>query len=156
MIMILLALLFQATGTPLSTPAQHRNAGSAVVPRDAADSVKYFIKIVPHDSTTDERMPSASPEKFISVDVSPIPIKQVEGTYPETDPKQGPAATVWVSCMILKSGAVGMVKVTRADDPRLAEPAIAAAKQWRFIPARIGGKVIAVWAAIPIRFRAKY
>lgn len=151
MTMILLSLLFQTLGA-FAFNLQHAT-GSSMSPQDRSDSIKYFIKTVPLDTT--QKMPTYKPDDFIPVDGQPVPIKQVAAEYPDTA-QPGPGGTVWLSCLIRKDGTVGTVKVVRTEGPRLVAPAIAAVKQWRFTPAKQAGKPIAVWAAIPIRVPAKY
>ncbi len=157
MIMVLLIpLTLGLTALPSAPLSQHQSAANAIAAKNAADSIKYFIKIVPHDSATDEHMPSASGDEFVPVDQQPIPVKQVDGRYPAGDPLARTTATVWVRGLIGKDGSVGTVKVMRSDAPRLDAAAIAAAKQWRFTPAFIADKPIAVWAAFKIRFHPTY
>jgi len=93
--------------------------------------------------------------KFVYHDEEPIPIKTVYPQYPEFAKKNGLKGTVVVHAEILEDGTVGAVEILKGIQPGpggLDEEAIKAVKQWKFIPAKIHGKPIAVWETIPIEF----
>lgn len=147
---ILLPLLFAAAVSLRPGPQQEH----AVKALHGTDSMKYFMKIVPHDSSADIPMPTLTPESFVPVDAQPVPIKQVDAWYPDSA-KPAPAADVWVRAYVQKNGTVGAVKVLRSTEPRAVGPATAAAKQWRFTPAMQHGVPVAVWAAFRVHVHAK-
>ena len=132
---------------------------SRIATGDVLDGIKYYIKIVPIDTTRQEKMPTYKPrgsptaaEEFVPVDKEPVPIKQVQPEYPEEARRAGVEGKVWIKCLIGTDGNVKKALVLRADSDVFIAPAIAAARQWRFQPAQIHGKPVEVWAAIPIRF----
>jgi len=93
--------------------------------------------------------------KFVYHDEEPIPIKTVYPHYPEFAKKSGLKGIVVVYAEILEDGTVGAVEILKSVHPGpggLDEEAIKAIKQWKFIPAKIHGKPIAVWKTIPIKF----
>ena len=93
--------------------------------------------------------------KFVYHDEEPIPIKTVYPHYSEFTKKSGLKGIVVVYAEILEDGTVGAVEILKSIHPGpggLDEEAIKAAKQWKFIPAKIHGKPIAVWKTIPIEF----
>jgi len=93
-----------------------------------------------------------SPPDFIPVDKQPVPVKQVPPEYPSKARKIGIEGTVWVKCLIGKQGNVKRTVILKSDAEIFNNPAFVAATQWKFTPAILRGKPIAVWAAIPFRF----
>jgi TonB family protein len=82
----------------------------------------------------------------------------------EVKPKYTPEAmerkiqgSVWLETVVLETGDVGDVVVTRSLDAEygLDQQAIAAAKQWKFKPATKDGKPVAVWVTIELTFTLK-
>jgi protein TonB len=120
----------------------------------APDSVTYHIRVIPGDTTVDRNMPKVTPDGFIAVDSQPVPIKQVQATYPRLGGKRiSPEGTVWLKCFIRENGTVGDVSVLRSTAEILNDTAIRCVRQWLFRPAMLHGKPVGVWAAIPIRVR---
>ena len=157
-------LLFGLCGSVSSSPLSQDNHRpkvrtptdtSVVLTGDMLDGVKYYIKIVPHDTTLDEKMPMYKPDetKIIELDRQPTPIKKVQPAYPDEARRAKIEGNVWVLCLIGKDGKVQETKLQRADNDVLAKAAIAAAKQWVFLPGKLRGKPIAVWVGIPFHFK---
>jgi TonB family protein len=82
----------------------------------------------------------------------------------EVKPKYTPEAmerkiqgSVWLETVVLETGDVGDVVVTRSLDAEygLDQQAITAAKQWKFKPATKDGKPVAVWVTIELTFTLK-
>lgn len=146
------AVLIGLSAPPLQ--AQQDTFPRSPVTGAMLDSIEYHIRMFPGDTTVDRKMPAVAPDDFVAVDRNPVPIKQVEATYPgRHGARQYPKGTVWVRCLIRADGTVGDVVVLRADNPIFIDLAVAAVKQWLFSPATLRGKPVAVWAAIPIRVR---
>jgi protein TonB len=61
--------------------------------------------------------------------------------------------TVYLEAVVLENGTVGEVRVTKPLEPGLDAAAIVAARQWRFAPARLNGKPIAVRVPLELEFR---
>jgi TonB family protein len=125
---------------------------------DTLDGVKYYIKIVPHDTSSDEQMPTYAPREdqvpdFVPVDSQPAILKRVEPEYPEEARRLRIQGTVWVRCLVGTDGRVRKAIHLRADSEILVEPAIAAAKQWVFSPATLHGEPVSVWVSMPFRFK---
>jgi protein TonB len=162
---IFLGLLFDLSGLVGShsvSQDEHSLGGDAYVDSlsiltgDTLDGVKYYLKIAPHDTTLDKKMPmykqDDSPD-FTVLDQQPTPIKKVQPTYPENARRSKIEGSVWILCLVGKDGKVQKTKVHRTDSELLVEPAITAAKQWLFSPGKLNGTPVAVWAAIPFRFK---
>lgn len=74
--------------------------------------------------------------------------------YPEMARKARVQGTVILLVVIDKEGRVGEIEVLRAPDPRFGFElaAIEAVKQWRYRPALLGGRPVAVQASVTIEF----
>lgn len=117
---------------------------------DELDGIKYYLKLIPPDTTRGDRMPIIPPSDFTAVDKQPVPLKQVQPVYPHM--LQSPTGTVWVKCLIGTDGKVKKTEVMKSDSEIFNEAAVGAAKQWLFTPAMVNGKPVETWAAIPFRF----
>ena len=74
--------------------------------------------------------------------------------YPELARKAGVEGSVVLLIVIDREGRVGEIEVLRAPDPRFGFElaAIEAVKQWRYQPALLGGRPVAVQASVTIEF----
>jgi periplasmic protein TonB len=74
--------------------------------------------------------------------------------YPELARKAGVEGSVVLLIVIDREGRVGEIEVLRAPDPRFGFDlaAIEAVKQWRYQPALLGGRPVAVQASVTIEF----
>ncbi|MBI3457996.1 MAG: energy transducer TonB [Candidatus Rokubacteria bacterium] len=89
--------------------------------------------------------------------ITPPTLKAVvKPEYPEEARHRGWEGTVVLLLQVGANGTVGEVRVRRASGkPILDEAAVAAARNWTFIPARQGPKTIAVWLEVPVKFELK-
>ena len=95
-----------------------------------------------------------TPEEFVWVEVLPEPVRMIKPAYPELAQQAGVEGTVIVKALVGKNGRVLDVRLDPTRQvPLLNEAALAAAREWRFTPALANGKPVAVWTAIPFRFR---
>lgn len=72
--------------------------------------------------------------------------------YPRTLRKTHPAGKALVHCRILKNGSVTDLAVKETTDPAFGEAALAAVRQWRFIPRIKAGEPVDTGADIPLNF----
>jgi len=74
--------------------------------------------------------------------------------YPELARKAGVQGTVVLLIVIDRDGRVGEIEVLRTPDPRFGFDlaAIEAVKQWRYRPALLGGRPVAVQASVTFEF----
>jgi TonB family protein len=112
------------------------------------------------------------PDKDILHDKEPVLVKRVEPVYPASMLLGGWEATVYMKAFIDVDGSVIEAKgekiqvtVVRSDDKvdesaehktdgkAFEEAAYNAVKQWKFSPAQMQGKPVAVWVTIPFRFK---
>ena len=65
---------------------------------------------------------------------------------------------MWLEVEILVDGSIGIIEVTKSlmPGPRgLDISAINSVKQWKFSPAKNGGKPVACWITFPMTFTLK-
>jgi protein TonB len=93
------------------------------------------------------------PPDFLPVEKLPVPVKQVQPDYPEIARRAGVEGTVWVKILVDKEGKAKKAVVMKSDAEIFDEPAKAAALQWVFTPAIMNNGPVAVWAAVPFRFK---
>ena len=99
-------------------------------------------------------MPVPSPSSstdFVHVERMPRIIKRFSPAYPEAARRAGIEGVVEVKALI---GTDGRVKETRlaSSDPVFDRSAEHAVRQYTFEPAWGGGKPVAVWVMVPIRY----
>lgn len=89
--------------------------------------------------------------EFVYVEELPEAITRVAPAYPDSARDANVQGTVLVRALVCASG---MIYDTRIDQsiPLLDGAAVAAVRQWVFLPAKSDGNPIAVWVVIPIRF----
>ena len=91
---------------------------------------------------------------FKIVDEIPKLVKKVPPKYPAVARKRGEQGTVFVRALVKKDGTPVMVAVAsgKGVSPALDEAAVAAVKQWTFVPAKLKGKPVAVYIVVPVKF----
>lgn len=130
----------------IATQKEMSSVPSPIVDNNAASgnvSIQQDIKI------EDDPDPGA----FIPVEKQPVPVKQVKPDYPEIAQRAGVEGTVWVKILVDKEGKAKRAIIMKSDAEIFNDAAIAAAKQWVFTPALMNNGPVAVWAAIPFRFK---
>jgi protein TonB len=74
--------------------------------------------------------------------------------YPREARERGYQGEVVLRVEVLANGQVGQVEVKKSSGYELLDrSALAAVKQWRFIPAKKGDEAVALWVNIPIKFQ---
>jgi protein TonB len=74
--------------------------------------------------------------------------------YPAEARKKGYQGEVLLRAEVLSNGRVGDVELKKSSGHEILDrSALAAVKQWKFIPAREGEKTVAVWVTIPVKFQ---
>ena len=117
---------------------------SPVIQQQSSDQVQIEQDINIQDT---------DPPDFVPVEKQPVPVKQVQPEYPEIARRAGVEGTVWVKILVDKEGKAKKAVVMKSDAEIFNEPAINAAKQWVFTPAMMNNGPVAVWAAVPFRFK---
>ncbi len=101
----------------------------------------------------DIKIEDEEPPDFVPVEKQPVPVKQVQPEYPEMARRTGVEGTVWVKILVDKEGKAKKAVIMKSDAEIFNEPAIKAAVQWVFTPALMNNGPVAVWAAVPFRFK---
>lgn len=120
---------------------------------DTLAGIYYYLKMVPGDTSKPDRMPTVPGDEDVFVGTQPIPLKSVPPVYPEKALEERTEGTVWLKCLIDRTGRVVDTRVMRSDSDILNQAAIDAARQWIFKPAFSRGHPVQAWAAIPFRFK---
>ncbi|MDP2209725.1 MAG: energy transducer TonB [Bacteroidota bacterium] len=127
-------------------------------PKD--EGIKYYIKIIPGDTTVGQNMPMYRPDSKVftepqvkSVFENPKPIVTVKPNISEIEITK--PVKVWVKCFVDEEGNVKEVKILKSDLKILNDPVLKAVTQWKFKPAVLNGKVYATYVSIPFEFTPK-
>ena len=89
--------------------------------------------------------------EYVYVEELPEAIEKVPPEYPDAAQFANVEGTVIVQALVGRDGLVKETKVIHKI-PGLDEAAVSAVEQWTFKPARSGGKPVAVWVAVPVKF----
>ncbi|MGH7729734.1 MAG: energy transducer TonB [Candidatus Eiseniibacteriota bacterium] len=81
----------------------------------------------------------------------PEPLRRIAPSYPEEARERNVTGVVQVRALVRTDGAIERARVSRSV-PLLDQAALDAVRQWRFKPAICGGRPVAVWVTIPVRF----
>jgi periplasmic protein TonB len=92
-------------------------------------------------------------EEFQPFDTPPTLEKYVEPEYPAYAKKHAIMGVVTLRIVVSAKGRVDEVRVLESTDRMFDAPAIDAAKQFRFKPARLNGEPVQSAVAVPVRFR---
>jgi len=93
------------------------------------------------------------PPDFVPFEKPPAVIFRVEPVYPDLARKAGIEGKVIVKVWIDKQGRVKEVVILKSTVELFDEPTIAAAKQWKFIPAMMKLGPVAVWSTLTFNFK---
>lgn len=76
--------------------------------------------------------------------------------YPQEARKKGYEGEILLRVEVLSNGRVGEIEVRRSSGHEVLDrSAIAAVKQWRFVPAKKGETQVSVWVNIPVTFQLR-
>ena len=144
-----------------------KNIGAVTIPR--VDSAPPLVaeQIVPLFNTPQPApVIQAEPEKNAALpatsasgtaDSNPLVDASAAGNakplYPRASKALGEQGVVVLEVFVTADGAVGDIRVNHSSGfDRLDDSALHAVRQWHFIPARQGGKPVAMWYKQPITF----
>jgi TonB family protein len=102
-----------------------------------------------HVSTDDGDLPKFG--EYVYAEELPEAVRRVPAIYADAARAQHIEGTVMVQALVGRDGLVKDTKVVKSI-PSLDQAAVEAVRQWSFKPAKAGGKPVAVWVAVPIRF----
>ena len=110
-----------------------------------ADSVEVISEGVP--STT-------PPPDYVDISAQPKPVYMVSPTFPIEGRRMGVDGDVWVKMWLTKKGFVRRAVIQKSSNSVFNQSALLAGIQWCFEPARAkNGEPVAVWVAIPFKYR---
>ena len=159
----------EKTGPPpslevVSTPRPSAKNENVMIAMAHPGSQESSPMILPRPSTT--TLPSASSsERSVSLLTSPPPDEKIffarprygenpKPVYPAEARKKGYQGEVILKAKILSNGRVDQVELKKSSGHEILDrSALAAVKQWKFIPAKEGGESIPVWVNIPVTFQ---
>jgi protein TonB len=151
-----------STPTPAAKREPVRMAMAYSVSRESTSIV--LPAAPPTDPPTASSSPSL-PERSASLPASPPSDERIRvakprygenpnAVYPPEARKKGHQGKVLLRVQVLTNGRVGDVELEKSSGHEILDrSALAAVKQWKFIPAREGEKTVAVWVTIPVRFQ---
>lgn len=93
--------------------------------------------------------------KFVAYEEAPVLLKLIQPEYPPFAKKSGIQGQVIVEVEVLASGNVGAIEIRKSlmsGPGGLDEAARKAVKQWKYQPAKSGGKAVSVWVTFPVDF----
>ncbi|OGP58565.1 MAG: hypothetical protein A2162_08195 [Deltaproteobacteria bacterium RBG_13_52_11b] len=150
----------------VSTPRPSAKKENVMIAMAHPGSQESSPMILPRPSTT--TLPSASSsERSVSLLTSPPPDEKIvfarprygenpKPVYPAEARKKGYQGEVILKAEILSTGRVGQVELKKSSGHEILDrSALAAVKQWKFIPAKEGGDTIPVWVNIPVTFQLR-
>ena len=74
--------------------------------------------------------------------------------YPVEAREKGYKGEVLLKVEVLSNGRVGQIEVKNSSGHELLDrSAFATVKQWKFVPAKKGEKIIPLWVNIPVKFQ---
>jgi protein TonB len=101
----------------------------------------------------DIKIEDEDPADFVPVEKQPVPVKEVRPEYPDIARRANLEGTVWVKILVDKEGKAKKAVIMKSDNEMFNDNAIKAALQWVFTPAMMNNGPVAVWAAVPFRFK---
>lgn len=111
-----------------------------------------FLVLLAQACGTKEEGALPGPNDIVAVDEPPTLTQIPPPTYPQEARNLEVQGTVMVRALVGKNGKVMDAFVVESPSDFLSDAAVAAAKQAVFKPAKQGGKCVAVWVQIPMRF----
>jgi protein TonB len=92
--------------------------------------------------------------EYVELAGPPLPLKRVPAVARPGGPSADIEVAGLVKALVGKDGLVKDAEILKSAGPQLDEAALAAVRQWVFEPAMDRGRPVAVWVAIPVKFRA--
>ncbi len=82
----------------------------------------------------------------------PVLKRRVDPRYPEAAKRSGITGEVLLRVVVEASGEIGAVEVVSGAPAGLTEAASEAVRSWLYEPARVGGRPVAVYKTVRVRF----
>jgi len=131
---------------PLALYAQE-SAGVVVVVQDSQ-------KLEGNSITQDQKGKKVPPPDYVQYDQPPETIlPQFQPDYPSEALSKKQEGEVWLKLWVGETGTVVEANVMKSDAEVFNKPAIEAGMRWKFKPAVVNGKPVAVWVTVPFKFK---
>lgn len=111
---------------------------------------KPTVKLIPVDNPLPAL--AAGTLEPSGVDVQPVPTRQARPSYPFELRRGGVAGESVVVFTVFADGHVGDAAVTKSNDVRFADAAVAAVLKWQFRPGEVKGQAVNCRMMVPIVF----
>jgi len=85
----------------------------------------------------------------------PEVLRRVEPLYPSTLLRMQKEGVVVLQALITGNGDVQKIEILKSDHPLFAKSAIDAVSQWKYRPARLSGKPVAVYFQVTVMFKIR-
>lgn len=114
---------------------------------------------IPDEVKPDTAMFNQDPKKkepppdYVQYDQPPELIQQFTPDYPIEALDKKHEGEVWLKLWVGETGTVVEANVLKSDDEIFNKSAIEAGMRWKFKPAIVNGKPVAVWVSVPFRFK---
>lgn len=97
-----------------------------------------------------------TPDQFIPLGiVQPEVMHRVEPAYPQTLLRMHKEGIVILQALITANGDVQKIEILRSEHPLFSQSAMNAVSQWKYRPAKLRGKPVAVYFTVTVMFRIK-
>ena len=131
---------------PLALYAQE-SAGVVVAVQDSQKPEGNSI-------TQDQKGKKVPPPDYVQYDQPPETIlPQFQPDYPSEALSKKQEGEVWLKLWVGETGTVVEANVMKSDAEVFNKPAIEAGMRWKFKPAVVNGKPVAVWVTVPFKFK---
>jgi protein TonB len=87
--------------------------------------------------------------------VEPFEVFRLNPVYPEAARRARIQGTVILEAVITKMGEVQSVRILRSAHPLLDRAALDAVPQWRYKPAKLNGRPLAVYLTVTVHFQLR-
>jgi TonB family protein len=146
---LLLPMAGAATSEP---PAPTAAPAASAAPATPATPAVPATAAAPATPATPAKPPKPAAVKLTHDMTQPRLVNPVQPVYPEAARKARTEGIVILDCQIGNDGKVGDVKAVQGQPDGLTEAAIAAVQQWRYEPAKLKGKPVAVYFTVTVKF----
>jgi TonB family protein len=132
---------YDATGrTPLYRAIENKQADIIELLQAAAQELANQTRLAEESQPKEETIP-------------PEIVARVPAEYTETARAQGIEGTVVLMVLVRRDGSVGDISISKSLEESLDQSALAAVKEWEFVPATRGGRAVEVVVQIEIEFK---
>jgi TonB family protein len=149
--------LLPSAATNVTMP-QSAAASAASRKREIVPSIRPVDgeePVVSEPSDGERGAPGGPLEPLVSLPAGAEPpqlMTRVEPRYPELARRSGVGGDVVLRVVVEPSGSVGKIDIVSGAPFGLTNAAVDAVGKWTYRPARIGGRPVAVWKVVRVRF----